>query len=319
MPMPVRIFPIAILAVLHSFLVGTGEAQFQGTLPPARLGETAVQRWQFGFTFAAPAGPCRKITASQSVPMDWPEQTVRIVDQRVSLGVDVDYQVIEGAAKRMVVTIANLAAGETAEALVTFECRRGYLLEPDHVEQFSLPARTAALRRYLSPSPYVESSHRTIRALAAEIGKNGGTAWQRAEAIYDWVRENIRFVDNQGQEPVDTLTTLQRRDGDCDEMSCLFIALCRASGIPARIVQVPGHVYAEFYLDRAETAGCWIPCQLSGTRAFGHMPEHRPVLQKGDNLSSPHSGRRKYLILPQHVTAESGTPTVQIVVRRLDG
>lgn len=49
------------------------------------------------------------------------------------------------------------------------------------------------------------------------------------------------------------------------------------------------------------------------------MPEHRPVLQKGDNLSSPHSGRRKYLILPQHVTAESGTPTVQIVVRRLDG
>ncbi|MDD4267166.1 MAG: transglutaminase domain-containing protein [Pirellulaceae bacterium] len=317
--MPVRILPSATVAVLLALLAGTGQAQFQHTLPAARLGETAVQRWQFGFTFAAPAGPCRKITASQSVPMDWPEQTVRIVDQRVSPGVDIDYRVIEGAAKQMVVNVASLAAGDTVEALVTFECRRGYLLEPEHREQLALPSRTAALRRYLAPGPYVESSHRTIRALAAEIGKTGGTAWQRAEAIYDWVRENIRFVDNQGQEPADTLTTLQRRDGDCDEMSCLFIALCRASGIPARIVQVPGHVYAEFYLDRTEGTGCWIPCQLSGTRAFGQMPEHRPVLQKGDNLSPPHGKRRKYLILPQHVTAESGAPTVQIVARRLDG
>lgn len=320
MPMPARVFPIILLAVF--FLPGIGETQFQNALPGAKLGETSVQRWQFGFILAAPAGPCRKITASQSVPMDWPEQTVAIVDQKVSSGVDVNYHVIEGAAKQMVVTVANLAAGETAEALVTFACRRGYLLQPDHEEQFTLPSRSAlpaVVRRYLSPSPYVESSHRTIRALAGEIDKRGGAAWQRAEAIYDWVRENIQFVDNQGQEPVDTLATLQRKHGDCDEMSCLFIALCRASGIPARLVQVPGHVYAEFYLNDPEGEGRWIPCQLSGTRAFGHMPEHRPVLQKGDNLSSPYAGPKKYLILPQRVTAASGAPTVQIVVRRLDG
>ena len=137
------------------------------------------------------------------------------------------------------------------------------------------------------------------------------------EAIYDWVRTNIQFVDNQGLEPVDTLTTLEREHGDCDEMSCLFIALCRAAGIPARLVQVPGHVYAEFHLLDAEGNGHWFPCQLAGTRAFGQMPEHRPVLQKGDNLVSPHAGRKKYLILPQHVTATSGAPRVEIVVQRV--
>lgn len=320
MPTPFRTFSIA--AFIAVLLAGVCQGQFQNSPSRAKLGEPAVQRWQFGFTFAAPAGPCRKITACQSVPMDWPEQTVSIVEQAVSAGVKVDYHVIEGAAKQMVVTVPSLAAGETVEALITFECRRGYLLEPDHVERFTLPSPSAAdagVRRYLSPSPYVESSHRAIRALAGEIDKPGGTAWQRVEAIYDWVRDNIRFVDNQGQEPVGTLTTLERKHGDCDEMSCLFIALCRASGIAARLVQVPGHVYAEFYLKDAQGNGCWFPCQLSGTRAFGHMPEHRPVLQKGDNLSSPYAGRKRYLILPQHVTAESGAPTVQIVVRRLEG
>ena len=84
-------------------------------------------------------------------------------------------------------------------------------------------------------------------------------------------------------------------------------------------VQVPGHVYAEFYLLDAEGAGHWYPCQLAGTRAFGSMPEHRPVLQKGDNFrgDTPDTSRRRYLILPQHVIAQRGTPTPEIVQRQV--
>lgn len=284
------------------------------------LGEVGVQRWEIGFIFSAPAGPVRNVVATQSVPMDWPEQKVAIVGQDVSAGVEVDYREIGGSARRMVVKVPQLAAGAEARAVITFETRRAYLLEPENPGQFTLPARTktASMRKYLSPSPYIESTDRTIRALAAKIVPEGGRAWDQVETIYDWVRTNIQFVDDQGLEPVDTLTTLKEQHGDCDEMSCLFIALCRASGIPARLVQVPGHVYAEFYLLDGEGEGHWLPCQLAGTRAFGSMPEHRPVLQKGDNLSSPHVGRKeRFLILPQHVTASSGMPTVQIAVRKL--
>ena len=52
-------------------------------------------------------------------------------------------------------------------------------------------------------------------------------------------------------------------------------------------VWVPGHCYPEFYLEDAEGRGHWIPCQAAGTRAFGSMPEHRPILQKGDNFRVP--------------------------------
>lgn len=316
----------AVAGWLFCLLVVAGEGsvfgQFQNATPTGELlGETATQRWQIGFIFSAPAGPCRNIVAAQTVPMDWPEQKVTIADKDVSPGLDVDYRDIGDSARQIVVKVPQLSAGAEAQAVITFETRRAYLLQPKNPEQFTLPSRSrvpTSLRRYLSPSPLIESNDRTIRDLATKITPQDGPAWNRVEAVYDWVRTNVQFVDNQGQEPVDTLTTLQRKQGDCDEMSCLFIALCRASGIPARLVQVPGHVYAEFYLLDDKNEGRWLPCQLAGTRAFGHMPEHRPVLQKGDNLSSPQTGREKFLILPQRVTAASGAPTVQIVGPKLE-
>ena len=66
-------------------------------------------------------------------------------------------------------------------------------------------------------------------------------------------------------------------------MSSLFVAICRADGIPARLVRVPGHCYPEFYLLDRDGKGRWFPCQAAGTRAFGGMPDPRPILQKGDN------------------------------------
>ncbi len=312
----------SIAMVLAICAAGETRGQFERVAPEGELlGEVETQHWQIGFVFSAPAGPCRNITASQSVPMNWPEQRVSIAGQDVSPSVEIDYQDIGDAARQMVVKVPQLAAGAEARAVITFEIRRAVLLEPENPQQLALPPRgklPAAVRRYLAPSPLIESTGREIRELAAQIDKKDATAWTRLETIYDWVHTNIQFIDNQGQEPVDTATTLQRKHGDCDEMSCLFLALCRACGFPARLVQVPGHVYAEFYLVDAAGNGHWFPCQLAGTRAFGHMPEHRPVLQKGDNLSSPHAGRKKYLILPQHVTASSGVPTVEIVVKKIE-
>jgi hypothetical protein len=81
-------------------------------------------------------------------------------------------------------------------------------------------------------------------------------------------------------------------------MSCLFVALCRAGKIPARIVRVPEHCYAEFYLELKPEgrtgskrgtvpSGFWFPCQVSGTYSFGGIPEKRVILQKGDSFPHP--------------------------------
>jgi hypothetical protein len=100
------------------------------------------------------------------------------------------------------------------------------------------------------------------------------------------------------------LAALRDGTGDCDELSSLFIALCRANDIPARTVRVPGHCYPEFYLLDAQGKGRWYPCQAAGTRAFGGMPDPRPILQKGDNVPGidPSTKKRvRYRFLPENL------------------
>jgi hypothetical protein len=112
--------------------------------------------------------------------------------------------------------------------------------------------------------------------------------WQQAEAIYDWVRENVDYQEGNLKGAV---AALRDGNGDCEELTSLFIALCRASNIPARTVWVPGHCYGEFYLQDEQGQGHWLPCQAAGARDFGRISETRPILQKGDNFRVPEDPR----------------------------
>ena len=103
--------------------------------------------------------------------------------------------------------------------------------------------------------------------------------------------------------------TLHDGQGDCEAMTSLFIALCRAHKIPARMVWVTDHSYPEFYLVDDQQQGHWLPCQVSGARAFGEMPETRVILQKGDNFRIPETKeRRRYVAVQLKAAAVRGTP-----------
>jgi transglutaminase-like putative cysteine protease len=127
------------------------------------------------------------------------------------------------------------------------------------------------------------------------------------------VLENVDYVEGPDKGAVETL-----RDGqaDCQGRSMVFIALCRANKVPARMVWVDGHAYPEFYLEHAEGEGAWYPCESAGTRAFGEMPLARVILQKGDNFTVPERKERlryasDYLVgLP---TPGGGKPSVKYI------
>ena len=100
--------------------------------------------------------------------------------------------------------------------------------------------------------------------------------------------------------------------GDCEELTSLFIALCRQHGIPARSVWVDGHTYPEFYLVDGQGVGEWFPCQAAGDRAFGSLPAMRPILQKGDRFQIPRLFRRprgpaEARYIGEHLRAVPGT------------
>jgi len=96
----------------------------------------------------------------------------------------------------------------------------------------SLPIRDSALAAELAPTERLQSDAPEIAALAREIVGNETNAWRAAKLLNSWVYENIekKFVPSMPN----ALDTLRGRRGDCGEHAALFVALCRAAGIPAR-------------------------------------------------------------------------------------
>ncbi|HEY4745711.1 MAG TPA: transglutaminase-like domain-containing protein [Desulfuromonadaceae bacterium] len=76
-----------------------------------------------------------------------------------------------------------------------------------------------------------------VGALAARITKGARTNREKARAIYDWTVENMyRDPDTRGCGRGDVCLLLKRPGGKCTDISSVFIALCRAAGVPAREV-----------------------------------------------------------------------------------
>lgn len=285
----VRIRTLFVLAAL--LCPGSSWAQFDNVQPAeaeseAVLGTSKTTKYQVGVKIQAVGGPCAGLVATIPVPADWPEQTVRLADEQVSPAVQrVAYRMVEGTVKEMMISVPRLNPGETAVALITVEVERRSASPPTDTSGLKVPKRMPlALRRYLGASPYIESRHGEIRSQANKLTRDIEDDWKKVETLYDWVRDNVTFTSTK---PTNAITALRNKTGDFEDVTGLFVGMCRAIDVPARMVWIPNSAYAEFYLEDEEGEGHWYPCRVAGARAFGEMPDHPPIIQKGDNFRLP--------------------------------
>ena len=89
------------------------------------------------------------------------------------------------------------------------------------------------------------------------------------------------------------LFAVEHQCGDCEEMSALFVSMCRLSGVTARTVWVEGHNYPEFYLGDKSGQGHWIPVQVVGP----------PPWKKNGHREAPDA-----LAAPVEASADAGQP-----------
>ncbi|MCB2215273.1 transglutaminase-like domain-containing protein [Desulfofustis glycolicus] len=74
-----------------------------------------------------------------------------------------------------------------------------------------------------------------VKKLADSIVVGKTTVLEKARALYDWTVENMyRDPDTIGCGTGDVCLLLKRPGGKCTDISSVYIALCRAAGIPAR-------------------------------------------------------------------------------------
>src|SRR6202011_2064085 len=80
-----------------------------------------------------------------------------------------------------------------------------------------------------------------VRRLAAELTKGKTTREAKLRALFDFVADDIRYVNYTSGEwwlPNRPQQLLARREGDCDDKAMLLITLLKSVGIEAQEVMV---------------------------------------------------------------------------------
>lgn len=286
-----------------------------------KLEQPTVQHWKTGVQIRAIGGPCANLTGTFPVPMEWPEQQVKVVNEETSTHFRaVNYRTVDGLMKQALFSIPLINAGDTAALKLTFEVTNYMQVAPTDPSGYVVPKTLPLpLRKFIGPSPYIDTTNVKIKNLAKEASEGKPTAWEQIDAIAEAVRAKVVFERNRNKLKGST-GALNDGKADREDLTAVFVACCRAMKIPARMVWVPDSCYAEFYLENDQAAGHWFPAQLVGDKQVGFLTDRKPILQKGDNIKVPEAKDAQRFV-PEFLTGkgrQGGQPEVDFI-RRLEG
>ncbi|MDR1484658.1 MAG: transglutaminase family protein [Planctomycetaceae bacterium] len=347
---------IAILALfILSVSISVAQAQFrfvpEDTTNNTNFAETSAskygpkrgakleQTWRAGIVIDAGI-QLDDVTITMPVPTSWFEQevkTYRCVQGKSSIPRGVNFRTINNGAKEAVINFPSLRLNRPLEIVFEFDTVNYEVKPPDNTNIYMIPKRVPTeVAPYLKASPRIEIDDSKVaavlRKVLREITNDKQSDWDKVEAIYTYAQRRVKYNDANKNMPAKGVKALlampeNRCEGDCKDLCGLFVAMCRLRKIPARLVRLPEHCYAEFYLEVDKVAeakttannnteknnpndkttattkptkptptikknlneprGFWFPCQVAGTYSFGGIPERQVILQKGDSFPDP--------------------------------
>ncbi|NLB89124.1 MAG: transglutaminase domain-containing protein [Syntrophomonadaceae bacterium] len=121
-------------------------------------------------------------------------------------------------------TIDNLGPGEKSEVIISY-----------HLDlNRTINSSADSVREYLAASEKIESDHPEIISLANKLTEDKVNDYEKAQAIYEFVRDYIKYNSNSPNRNKGALNALKTAEGVCENYAALFVALSRAADIPAR-------------------------------------------------------------------------------------
>ena len=112
--------------------------------------------------------------------------------------------------------------------------------------------KQAGLDQYIKPSKTIDSDNAAIFQLANTLAKGDDDLYSVVFKLGQWVKSNVKY-------DLSTLTAevtqksswvLNTREGVCDEITNLFIALNRALGIPARFISGVSYTNSHLFTEK---------------------------------------------------------------------
>jgi len=126
---------------------------------------------------------------------------------------------------------------------------------------------------------FIDPHNQQIKTIAEDIKQKTPTnnSYLLAKALFIWLKQNtdykIHTTGDGGVQPA--AVTFNKKTGDCDDLSYLYVSLCRAIKIPARfirgylieeangIAQATSHAWTEIYVGATIGNNGWIPVECA--------------------------------------------------------
>jgi hypothetical protein len=122
---------------------------------------------------------------------------------------------------------------------------------------------------------FIDPNDPEISNISYQVLLKAGTnnSFLLAKELFKWLKQNTEYSTHFGSDDVQTASyTLQCRTGDCDDLSFLYISLCRSQKIPARFIRgflveksnaIP-HAWAEVFVGGNLGDNGWIQVECAG-------------------------------------------------------
>ncbi len=139
---------------------------------------------------------------------------------------------------------------------------------PRVTEKILFPLRSIPpeVQEYILPSKHIDSNDPEIINTANKIAQGEDDLFEVVSELAVWTKNSIEYnlsmLTSQAAQKASWV--LQNRQGVCDELTSLFIALCRAVGIPARFVTGVSHMSSPLFEKKWGTHG-WAEVYFPGT------------------------------------------------------
>jgi len=126
---------------------------------------------------------------------------------------------------------------------------------------------------------FIDPDYLGIKNTATNIlnQADSSNAFVVAKEIFIWLKQNTDYqIHTSGGNVQPASTTFQRQSGDCDDLSFLYISLCRAIDIPARFIRgflveeksgvanAVSHAWVEVFIGGNIGTDGWIPVECAG-------------------------------------------------------
>jgi transglutaminase-like putative cysteine protease len=126
---------------------------------------------------------------------------------------------------------------------------------------------------------FIDPSNPDIIRIAETVYTNAQTnnSFLVSKSLFSWLKQNITYQIQPDERVVrSAAVTLSKKQGDCDDISFLYISLCRTLDIPARFIRgyliskgingsliATPHAWTEVFVGQPGTLNGWIPIECS--------------------------------------------------------